>query len=241
MNVGKGANVIISLVHHFFATYGLGESVAHLHADNCSGQNKNRYMMNYLMWRVLTGQHQQITLSFLPVGHTKFFPDAGFGMLKHKFRVTNVGCLNDIASVVQKSAAMNHAQLVGDQQGNVIVPSYDWVEFFKGRTIQTALKGIKKMAHLRFSSDSPGYVHVKNSTDAKTEQKIKLVKDVSWRPQMSSLPDEIVPDGLSVKRQWYLYEKVREFCPAEYRDVVCPLPRKRPSPSSDDESSEDEE
>ena len=97
------------------------------------------------------------------------------------------------------------------------------------------------MAHLRFSSDSPGYVHVKNSTDAKTEQKIKLVKDVSWRPQMSSLPDEIVPDGLSVKRQWYLYEKVREFCPAEYRDIVCPLPRKRPSPSSDDESSEDEE
>lgn len=86
-------------------------------------------MMSYLMWRVLTGQHQQITLSFLTVGHTKFFPDAGFGMLKCKFRVTNVGCLNDIASVVQKSA-MNHAQLVGDQQGNVIVPSYDWVELF---------------------------------------------------------------------------------------------------------------
>ena len=99
------------------------------------------------MWRVLTGQHQQITLSFLPVGHTKFFPDAGFGMLKRKFRVTNIGCLNDIASVVQKSATMNHAQLVGDQQGYVIVPSYDWVEFFKGKTIKNALKGIKKMAH----------------------------------------------------------------------------------------------
>ena len=144
MNVGKGANVIISLVHHFFATYGLGEYVAHLHADNCSGQNKNRYMMSYLMWRVLTGQHQQITLSFIPVGHTKFFPDAGFGMLKRKFRVTNIGCFNDIASVVQKSAAMYHTQLEGDWQGNVIVPSYDWVEFFKGKRIKNALKGIRK-------------------------------------------------------------------------------------------------
>ena len=123
------------------------------------------------MWRVLTGQHQQITLSFLPVGHTKFFPDAGFGMLKHKFRVTNVGCLNDIASVVQKSAAMNHTQLVGDQQGNVTVPSYDWVEFFQGKTIKNTLKGIKKMAHFQFSSESPGYVYIKNTTDAKSEQK----------------------------------------------------------------------
>ena len=241
VNVGKGANVIISLVHHFFATYGLGENVAHLHADNCSGQNKNRYMMSYLMWRVLTGQHQQITLSFLPVGHTKFFPDAGFGMLKRKFRVTNVGCLNDIASVVQKSAAMNHAQLVGDQQGNVIVPSYDWVEFFQGKTIKNARKGIKKMAHFRFSSESPGCVYIKNTTDAKSEQKIKLLKDISWQPQKSSLPNEIVPDGLSVKRQWYLYEKVREYCPEEHRDSVCPLPRKRQAPSTNDESSEDEE
>ena len=123
----KGSKCHHLLNSPLFSTYGLGESVAHLHADNCSGQNKNHYMMYYLMWRVLTGQHEQITLSFLPVGHTKFFLDAGFGMLKRKFRVTNVGCLNDIATVVQKSA-VNHVQLVGDQQGKVMVPSY---EFFK--------------------------------------------------------------------------------------------------------------
>ena len=57
---------------------------------------------------------------------------------------------------------------------------------------------------------------------------------------MSSFPDEIIPDDLSVKRQWYLYNKVREFCPEEFRELVCPLPRKRLLPS-DDESSEDEE
>jgi len=144
VNVGKGANAIISMLHHFFCTYGLGETVAHLHADNCSGQNKNCYMMYYLMWRVLTKQHQEITISFLPVGHTKFFPDAGFGMLKHQFKRTKVGCLEDIVQVVKKSATINHCQLVGNQSGEVLVPTYDWADFFVEHTIKKALSGIKK-------------------------------------------------------------------------------------------------
>ena len=74
---------------------------------------------------------------------------------------------------------MNYAQLVGDQQGNVIVPSYDWIEFFKDKTIKNALKDIKKLSHLRFTTDSPGYVFVKNCSDDSTERKIKLVKNIS--------------------------------------------------------------
>ena len=96
------------------------------------------------------------------------------------------------------------------------------------------------MAHFPFSSESPGYFYIKNTTDANSEQKIKLLKDISWQLQKSSLPNEIIPDGLSVKRQWYLYEKVWEYCPEEHRDSVCPLPHKRQAPSTDDESSEDE-
>ena len=41
-NVGKGANSIISMLHHFFEHHGLGQTEAYLHADNCSGQNKNK-------------------------------------------------------------------------------------------------------------------------------------------------------------------------------------------------------
>ena len=111
---------------------------------------------------------------------------------------------------------------------------------FSRQNNKNALKGIKKTAHFQFSAGSPGHVHVKYSSDAKTEQNIKLVKDISWKPQRSSLPDELIPHGLSVKRQWYLYKTIREFCQVEYQDLVCPLPRKRPLPS-DDESSEDDE
>ncbi len=28
----------------------------------------------------------------------------------------------------------------------------------------------------------------------------------------------------AAQRQWYLYDKIREFCPVADRDVTCPLP-----------------
>ena len=59
-------------------------------------------------------------------GHTKFAPDWCFGLLKQKFRKTKVGCLDDIVKVVNDSSVVNHAQLVGKEDGTIIVPQYDW-------------------------------------------------------------------------------------------------------------------
>ena len=60
--VRKGANAVISRLHYFFDVHCLGETDVFLHADNYTGQNKNNAMMNYLMWRVMTGRHTNITL-----------------------------------------------------------------------------------------------------------------------------------------------------------------------------------
>ena len=59
-NTGKGGNTIISLLYHFMATHSLGETSVHFHADNRCGQNKNRFLMCYFMWRVLVGLHKEI-------------------------------------------------------------------------------------------------------------------------------------------------------------------------------------
>ena len=39
------------------------------------------------------------------------------------------------------------------------------------------------------------------------------------------LPDVIQPKGLDAKRQWYLYEQIRIFCPTNLQaDMTCPKP-----------------
>ena len=127
---GKGANSVVSMLHFFFGEHGLGEQEVFLHADNCTGQNKNSTMMQYLLWRCLTGRHKRITISFLVVGHTKFAPDWCFGLFKRLFRRSKVGTLSGVADIVEKSAKCNFAQLVCSEDGEVIVPVFNWTSFF---------------------------------------------------------------------------------------------------------------
>jgi len=36
--------------------------------------------------------------------------------------------------------------------------------------------------------------------------------------------DEIIPGGMSYERREYLFEKIRQFCSAETKDILCPKP-----------------
>ena len=228
LNVGKGANSIISMLHHFFEVHGLGEACVCLHADNCGGQNKNKHMINYLNWRVKSGLHDEITYLFLPVGHTKFSPDWCFGLMKQCFRRSKIADLDDIANSVSQSSFVNVPQLVGTLDGTVFVPTYNWSDFFEEHTVKTALKGISKLHYFRFTKDKPGMVMVRETT-AGPERCIKLLKDPSWKPSPTELPPVVIPSGLSIERQWYLFDKIREYCP-DSKDIVCPEPR-HPRPS----------
>ena len=44
VDMGKGANAVVSMLYRFFEVHGLGEDV-NLHTDNCGGQNKNNIMV----------------------------------------------------------------------------------------------------------------------------------------------------------------------------------------------------
>ena len=168
----------------------------HLHCDNCTGQNKNRYMMYYLMWRVLTGLHHEITLSFLLVGHTKFAPDWCFGLAKQCYQRTPVSSLDDIANTVARSSMVNVPQLVRTLDRDLIVPTYNWSAYFEDHVRKTALKGISKYQHFRFSRSIPGVVHVKEPIDG-PEKMMTLLKDKEWLPTPNDLPEVVNPNGLS--------------------------------------------
>ena len=179
----------------------------------------------YLAWRVLAGLNNEIELSFLRVGHTKFSPDWCFGLLKQKFRRTRVGCLDDIVRVVESSSVVNHAQLVGTQDGTVLVPTYNWAEYLPSYFKSNPFKGIKKLHHLRFISSHPGSCFIKEDCNG-TEKTIAILSEEceDWTPSPEDLPPVVPPEGLSLTRRQYLHEKIREFCPPECQDLVCPDP-----------------
>ena len=173
------------------------------------------------MWRVMTGLHKKIEYCFLLVGHTKFSPDGCFGLIKRLFRRTKVSCLQDFADVVSKSGEVNHPQLTGTQSGQVVVPTYDWTSFFAPRF--RPLAGIKRLHHIVISETNLPNITVREYSDS-PEREVCIVRDVHWRPHSDDLPQIIPPAGLDSKRQWYLYNEIREYCTDETKDLVCPLP-----------------
>lgn len=220
---GKGANATISYVHYYFKHHGLGETDAHLNADNCAGQNKNNFFVWYLAWRIMMNLHDTVLYSFLIAGHTKFGPDRCFGMIKKSYKVTYVSSIFEMARLVENSSSIgiNKAQLVGTHDGRVIVPVYDWTSFLE--PYFKRIPNIKKYHHFRFSKDSPGMVFCKELVTS-PEQSFMLLKDQVNLPPPSVLPPTIRPDGLSQERKNYLFREIRQFCKPGTEDLVAPAP-----------------
>ena len=78
-----GPNSVISMLHRYLEVHGKREPKCHFHTDNCVGQNKNKSVLAYFMWRTLVGLNEEITLSFMRVGHTRCMVDACFGLKKN--------------------------------------------------------------------------------------------------------------------------------------------------------------
>ena len=70
------------------------------------------------------GYHTTITYSFMLTGHMRYLVDGCFGLLKQRFRKNDCYTLEQLAGVVNSSAACNTAQLV---QGSTL----QWREWDK--------------------------------------------------------------------------------------------------------------
>ena len=103
-----------------------------------------------------------------------------------------MGSLLSIAQVVNTSADCNIAQLVAREDGSIIVPTYNWTDFFATRMKKIA--GIKKFHHFRALSSSPGDVFVRVRSDS-AEVRFPLLKE-PWTLDADKFPSVIPPHGL---------------------------------------------
>ena len=193
-------------MHNYFELYSLGEKEIIIHADNCSGQNKNNAMIQYLAWRVLTGKHKKITYSFMVPGHTKFSPDGFFGLFKLKLKNSEVDDLEDLVKVVNSSTkGYNIAQTIFDETREKKVLFYSWTKYLK--TFFKPLPNILKYHHFIFNQEQPGIIYVKKSIDSEL-----LIVDITENLDNSDrVLERKNPVGLSADRKKYLSEEVSKY------------------------------
>ena len=66
---GKGANCVVSLLHHYLELHSSPTQEVLLHADNAVGQNEKNTMMQYLCWRIITARNAKIKMSLMVARH----------------------------------------------------------------------------------------------------------------------------------------------------------------------------
>ena len=120
--------------------------------------------------------------------------------------------------VINDSAQNNKALVLGDDSnGTVIVRMYDWQNFLG----QLSQRIDQIFSYHQFTFTGNGQVDVCKFVGQDPGPTTDLIIHL---PECDQLPTVIPIEGLSVKRQWYLYEAVREFCKEEFKDPVCPKP-----------------
>jgi len=223
---GKGADTVISLLDHFFDNYGLGEEHVLLTADNCVGQNKNNAVIQYLMYRVITGKHKSITLSFMLVGHTKFSPDGYFGLIKKRYRRSKVYTYDHLVDVINSSTTggFNTCQRYRDSQGGEVIRFRKW-SVWLGQIFKK-LPEITKYQHFRTKANTLGEIAVKESVDAEEKTFALLKKEAGhFNEKLRKGPPVHPPKVLSPQRQWYLYEMIRPHISIEAdKESTAPKP-----------------
>ena len=219
---GKGSNEVISFLHNFLASREIKTPDIRIHADNCTGQNKNNYVIWYLIWLTVTGRVKHIELKFMIKGHTHFIADSGIGHAKREFRKSDVFCLKHWAKIIDRSAVTNKARIV---DGNDV---YDWKKgltpYFK------SLNGISKFQHFAADYNEPGCIWTKYGFDDDVWKKTNLLKTnkktgAKKFKNLTGYLSSVGFKGGKPEKEKSLFENLRQYVKEDWKDEICPDPR----------------
>ena len=115
------------------------------------------------------------------------------------------------------SSVCNQSQLVGTQDGTMVVPCYDWATFLSGH--YRRIPGLLSLHSFAVSDEVVDVMTMKEHTDS-VSRKLTIGKGTI----PAGLPPSITPAGLPLDRQRYLHSDIREFCRDGTADLVCPEP-----------------
>ena len=134
-------------------------------------------------------------------GHTRCLVDGCFGLLKLSFQRSDNFTIEQLAEVVNTSAACNIAQLY---PGSTIAWRM-WDVFFGGHF--KPLPGVSKAHYFTFEACRPGQVLIKQALSGK-EVSATLLKTTKKAVLEAGLPPRVPVGGLSRDCQTYLLKEL---------------------------------
>ena len=160
------------------------------------------------------GSTRKYSLIFMRVSHTRCFVDAGFGLLKQKYRRGDIDTVAQLAQVIKDSASINRAE-------EFCWLWRSWDSFM--RNLFRPVKNITSFQRFSFLSSQPGVV-VMSQSDTYQDRHFKILIADPSALQADILPPVVMPAGLSAERAQYLFKEIRPFCHSESQDITCPAP-----------------
>jgi hypothetical protein len=169
---GKGSNEVISMLYRVIKEHKERNPVYEkltVYADNCVGQNKNNFVVKFLMLLCHLGMFNEVNLKFFVKGHTKNACDRGFGHIRKYVMNQEIWTFKHLADAVVSSASSNKCTALEDEDtpfSNYKIPLDE---------IYHNIKGVTSYQIFRTTTDMKGTVECYLSPKEK-HQTVKLTR-----------------------------------------------------------------
>ena len=174
--------------------------------DNCSGQNKNNYVLKILCaWLIEKGYFKKVSVVFLVKGHTKNPCDHLFNTLKRFYRAQNIETFEDLIVVLNQSEDVVATEVIAEDFN-------DWAGMLK--LLYADFPAVLKY-HLFESEDIEEVSMQVGDGHAKEWANLRIPKtendELRAERFAAILPSVLTPPGLKEIKMVELYTKFRPF------------------------------
>jgi hypothetical protein len=189
--------------------------------DNCSGQNKNRFVLRLAPLFVELKYYRQVNIIFLVAGHTKNAADCLFNLLKILYRKSQVYTMEHLVDVLNKNQYVECVKVEKED-------FYNFGQYEDREYSSSPLSGHTNKYHLFYLSDAkPGVLFAKDSNNSLIEHRMDLVKGPEERQHeilndfdINELDKMDDVEGIRKIKQVEFYKKWRKHIPEQYKSPL---------------------
>ncbi|KAG3061705.1 hypothetical protein PC121_g12858 [Phytophthora cactorum] len=217
---GKGTDEVNSMLYHFVHQIVIpnGHRKLTIYADNCGGQNKNKFVIKMLLALAQTGKLETVDLKCFVKGHTKNAVDRGFDHIRKKFAKEDVWTTDQLLEVIKESSVSS--ALVHIPKDNPVMKVF-W------NIVKEAYKdllNVQRYQLFQMKKANPGVVScragpnedIMNQDLRRTFDGIRT--DASKvRNLLEAHLEPLQPPAPNFKKKLQMHSKIRPYGPAEYR------------------------